>query len=378
MDNLTHSLVGLTAARAGLERMSPLATLTCVLAANAPDADIVALAGGPSFYLEHHRGITHSLVGTFALGLLLPALVWGCERLYARRRGRAPAANFKGLLICSLLLAASHPLLDWTNSYGVRPWQPWDSSWYYGDLVFIMDPYLWLVLGGAAFLASPGRGWRVSGWALLAVALSAALVWLPGRAGLSLPAWTYAVWFGGLCLAAAARLLKKGGRWGGAVPATALAFVVIYWGALSVFHRRAFEAAREAAEGLASGRGERVQRVAAMPTLADPTVWLCAAETDAATFRYELTLGRPTTTEELGRVLRVEKPPPSERPLLAEAESDERVRVLLDFARFPVVRLGRNCAGETVARFADLRYTAPGETGRGGNFSVEVPVSGGR
>jgi inner membrane protein len=378
VDNLTHSLVGLVAARGGLERVSPLATLTCVLAANAPDADVVALLGGPSFYLEHHRGITHGLVGALALALLLPVLVWGGEMVYARWRGRAPAARFKGLLLCSLLLTASHPLLDWTNSYGVRPWLPWDPSWYYGDLVFIMDPYLWLALGGAAFLASPGGKWRVVGWALLALLLSSALLFLPGRAGLGLPLAGYLVWFGGLCLVALIRLRQAGQRVGHAVPIAALALVVLYWGALGLFQLRAFAAARAAAEGLAVSRGERVLSVAAMPTLADPTRWLCAAETDAATFRYELTLGESVAPDSLRRLVRVEKPVPPERELIAQAERDERVRVLLEFARFPVVRLGRNCAGETVARFADLRFTAPGEAGRGGSFSVEVPVSNGR
>jgi inner membrane protein len=378
VDNLTHSLVGLVAARAGLNRSSSLATATCVLAANLPDADIVALAGGPSFYLEHHRGITHSIAGTLALGLLLPVLVWGGERLYARWRGRAPAASLKGLLLCSLLVTATHPLLDWTNSYGVRPWLPWDAGWYYGDLVFIMDPYLWLLLGGTAFLASPPARWRAAVWSLLAVALSLALLFLPGRAGVGVPLWGYVVWFGGLAGVLAVRLLKTGGRVGRMVPTAALALVVVYWGALTVFQRRAFESAQAAAGQLAAARGERVLRVAAMPTLADPNVWLCVAETDAASFRYELSLGEPVAPESLRKVLRVEKPAPPESGLLAEAGRDERVRVLLDFARFPVARLGRNCAGETVARFADLRFTAPGESGRGGSFSVEVPLAGGR
>ena len=43
MDNLTHSLVGLTAAKAGLEKLSPGATLLCLIAANAPDGDIFVL-----------------------------------------------------------------------------------------------------------------------------------------------------------------------------------------------------------------------------------------------------------------------------------------------------------------------------------------------
>ncbi len=84
MDNLTHSLVGLVAAKAGLERTTPYATAVCVIAANLPDADLVMLAKGPWVYLANHRGITHSIVGTLALGLLLPVLVFACERMLAR------------------------------------------------------------------------------------------------------------------------------------------------------------------------------------------------------------------------------------------------------------------------------------------------------
>lgn len=74
MDNLTHSLVGLVAAKAGLEKLSPGATALCVLAANLPDADIVTLIGGRWTYLHHHRGITHSILGAIVLGLTLPLI----------------------------------------------------------------------------------------------------------------------------------------------------------------------------------------------------------------------------------------------------------------------------------------------------------------
>ncbi|MEP6743530.1 MAG: metal-dependent hydrolase, partial [bacterium] len=77
MDNLTHSLVGLAAAKAGLEKLSPSATALCILAANSPDADILTLAGGRWTYLQNHRGITHSLLGTIALALALPLVFYG-------------------------------------------------------------------------------------------------------------------------------------------------------------------------------------------------------------------------------------------------------------------------------------------------------------
>src|ERR1041384_2144148 len=109
MDNLAHSLVGLTLAKAGLERVSPYATTVCVLAANAPGVDVLTRLRGNWFALEHHRGITHSIVGVLALGVLLPLIAFVIERIAARvghveRRIRLP-----GLIIVSIIACATHP-----------------------------------------------------------------------------------------------------------------------------------------------------------------------------------------------------------------------------------------------------------------------------
>ena len=90
MDNLTHSLVGLTAAKAGLERLSPWATTVCVISANAADADFVSLFFGDRWtLLQHHRGITHSIIGTIAIGFSIPVLVYIVERVISRLRRNA-------------------------------------------------------------------------------------------------------------------------------------------------------------------------------------------------------------------------------------------------------------------------------------------------
>ena len=44
-------------------------------------------------------------------------------------------------------------LLDLLNNYGVRLLAPVNWRWFYGDAVFIIDPWLWLVLGGGIWLA---------------------------------------------------------------------------------------------------------------------------------------------------------------------------------------------------------------------------------
>src|SRR5215210_3068415 len=229
MDNLTHSLMGLAAAKAGLERLSPGATTVCVIAANAPDADILALAGGRWSYLHHHRGITHSIVGTLALALLIPAIFYVAGLLIARLRHKPPGLSFRGLLLASLITSATHTLMDWTNNYGVRPLLPWSGQWLYGDLVFILDPWLWLILGGAAFLLTAQARWRVIAWTALAIILTAAILFLPQRrTDVTYPAISTVLWLGGLGGLALAHRAQLARRYGKALALCALCLVVVY------------------------------------------------------------------------------------------------------------------------------------------------------
>src|SRR5207237_774083 len=133
MDGLTHSLVGLTSAKAGLERWSPYATVVCILSANAPDSDVISgFFGGRWTLLHYHRGITHSIIGTLALGLLIPSIFYAVNRAIAKWRKRPPQIRYRGLLMASLIAAATHPLMDWTNHYGVL------AIWILGLLAFIL------------------------------------------------------------------------------------------------------------------------------------------------------------------------------------------------------------------------------------------------
>ncbi len=374
MDNLTHSLIGLAAAKAGLERLSPGATAVAVLAANGPDIDILAALGGKWFYLHHHRGVTHSLAGTLALALLIPCLFYGVDLLVSRIRKRPPRVSFKGLLIVSLVLSASHPLMDWTNNYGVRPFLPWDGRWYYGDLVFIIDPWLWLVVGGAAFMLTSVKSWQVIFWAALALVVTGLVFFTRlENWGLLHPNLFRALWVAGVAGLVVARLTRLAERWGSRVALAALAFVVLYWGGLAIAHRSALSEAQTIAQKLSSEQGETLARVAAMPTLADPTRWLCVAATDRATYRFFVSLVDGSETL-AGAPARFEKPQGKEAAALARASADERAQIFLDFARFPASRVAGDCLSELLVQFADIRYTEPG-TPRGGTFSLEVPVA---
>src|SRR6185295_6121097 len=164
------SLVGLTAAKAGLEKLSPGATTLCILAANAPDVDVAVLIFRDRWaYLHHHRGITHSIIGVCVLALALPLVFYLADVLIARFRHRQPVVRFKGLLLASALTMATHPILDWSNNYGMRFLLPWNPRWFYGDFAFVIDPIFWIVLGGAAFLATSSKRGHLVIWLVLAV-----------------------------------------------------------------------------------------------------------------------------------------------------------------------------------------------------------------
>src|SRR6266576_2356689 len=196
MDNLTHSLIGLAASKAGLEKLSPGTTTLCVPAANAPDSDILVLIfGGRWAFLHHHRGITHSIVGTAALGLILPLIFYGGNLLLSRLRGTTVRVRLPGLIFASLIVSATHPLMDWTNNYGVRFLLPWSGRWFYGDLVFVVDPFLWLLFGSAAFLLTSNSKRQVALWTLLGGMLTSLLLYAAasGR-GLEHPGLILSFW----------------------------------------------------------------------------------------------------------------------------------------------------------------------------------------
>lgn len=375
MDNLTHTFVGLAAAKAGLERASPYATAVCMIAANAPDADLLALAGGRWFYLQHHRGITHSIVGTLALALFVPLVFYAAERIVARARRATPKIRLRGLVLASLVASATHPLLDWTNNYGLRPFLPWSGKWYYGDLVFILDPWLWLALGGACFLATARSGWRVLAWGVLAVVLTAVVLVAPARAGLRGLTFLIVVWPACVLVIAAAYRLRVWERWGRAIPAAALIFVVTYWGVLSFFHGRALVRATGEAEALARRSGETAISVAAMPTLADPARWIVVYETERATHRYNLNLRDCCDGHAPPDAERFEKLTGEPAGWLARAAREEYpAQVFLGFSRFPAARVDGNCPAETRLQLADLRFTEPGAARRSGSFALDIPV----
>jgi inner membrane protein len=148
VDNLCHTLVGAAFGEAGLKRRAALGNLTLMLAANLPDVDALVFATDvPS--VAFRRGWTHGILAQALLPVAFAALMWGIVRW---RRGGG-AARFGSLLLLSYAGVLSHVALDLLNNYGVRLLMPFSNRWFYGDAVFIVDPWLWIALGGGVWWA---------------------------------------------------------------------------------------------------------------------------------------------------------------------------------------------------------------------------------
>ena len=153
MEPLTHFLTGACLGRAGLNRKSALATLTVTLAAEAPDLDVLGDTRGEVFGFSHHRGFTHSFLGIGLVAALVVVFVHLIWRLRGAKRKNPELPPRWGVLFGFAYLAGlSHILLDFTNSYGVRPFWPFSERWYSWDIVFIVEPIMWILLLGGLLI----------------------------------------------------------------------------------------------------------------------------------------------------------------------------------------------------------------------------------
>lgn len=223
MEPITHFLTGACIGRAGFNRKTAYATLAAVLAAEAADVDILWGLAGPVQELKHHRGITHTFIAVPAIAGVVVGAVWLWHRWRRRNGSRQvgdhvpsfsptngesdgarglPGLHWGWLYLTALVAALSHILLDWTNNYGVRPFFPFNPSWYMGSFLFIAEPVLWallllaLVMPWVLGLADReigvrkkpfrGRGWAI--FALVGMTIVGCWRWAERAQGLTMMA----------------------------------------------------------------------------------------------------------------------------------------------------------------------------------------------
>jgi inner membrane protein len=149
LDNLCHTLAGAALAEAGLKQRTRFGSAALMIAANLPDIDVLAIVSDtPAVALR--RGWTHGVLAQALLPVLLTAaLIAVGKRRNALSSG--PPIRPWMLLLLSVAGVISHVAMDWLNNYGVRLLMPVSDRWFYGDAVFIVDPWLWGILASSTF-----------------------------------------------------------------------------------------------------------------------------------------------------------------------------------------------------------------------------------
>lgn len=157
MDNVTHTVVGLAVGEL-IHRSFPaepddetnrvrrrLFLSACALASNFPDLDLILspLIEAPLGNLLMHRGHTHTVIFAIPQALLLLALMYVG---WPKARSLLKVSHFTrvGLGVSVLMGFALHLSMDYLNSYGLHPFYPFDSRWFYGDMIFIVEPLFWV------------------------------------------------------------------------------------------------------------------------------------------------------------------------------------------------------------------------------------------
>jgi inner membrane protein len=305
MDPLTHTAAGLFLSRAGLKRWTPQAAPILMLAANAPDIDILAASRGWLNYIQYHRHLTHSLLAMPVMAILPVLLVRGVSRKPVRWIGAFGAA---------LLAVASHLLLDYTNVYGIRLLWPFSSQWLRLDLTGVVDLWIWAAL----LLCFIGP-------------------WLSHLVGSEI---------------SSSRARPR--NYGRGFAILALLFLLFYNGGRAVLHARAV-----ATLDSRLYRGETPSRVVAIPGL-NPLVWRGLVETREF---YDMADVDLTGTFDPTRGMIFYKPAPD--PALQSARQTAVFQQFLTFVQFPLWQVTAAPEFDNRKRvdLFDMRFGTPSQPG---------------
>jgi len=347
LDNVTHTLFGITLARTPLGRAGRGTTAALVLASNAPDIDVVSLARGGASYLQWHRGPTHGPLGVVGLGLVSAAIAWLWERRRtATRKADGEAASFAMLAAIAFVGVTLHILMDLPTSYGTRLLSPFDWHWYAFDWMPIVDIYLLVALVAGLFFGRVSKAARRR---------NAAVVLMLMAANYGMRAFAHHE-----AIALAPRLF------GPTLPATC-ANGPDTSAALDRWPR-----SRDAdAPHAASAARRCLVEVAAIPTFLSPLDWRVIAQTSNSYDVRDMSLSdervRSPASNTDGLWRQTVRYPNIWTAAARTAAAAPLGRIFLGFSRFPAARSFTDGSGVTIVRFIDLRFAA-------GLVSLEQPV----
>ena len=353
MDPLAHTLAGAALAQTRLGRSTTLAFPALILGANACDVDAITMFMSRDLSLAFRRGWTHGVLALVLFPVLLTLLLMLVDRVRGAWPGRESHARALPLFGLASLAVASHPALDWLNTYGIRFLMPFDETRYYGDALFIIDPYLWLLLGAPVVVAHSASRTAAFAWILLGVSTTLLVAGFEGG-----PTATRVLWCAGVTVIVWLRL--KGRRWsqrGSRLATICLAVAGIYIAGMASTSRIA---ERKVAAWLVN-HGKAPVSILASPVAGNPLRRdIVAADAEHFHFlRVDWLAEEPIRTAGSSIARGVDG------PVVRAVLSAPHVRGLANWLRYPAYRVEETPNGFRVS-ITDLRYARTPGGGLGG------------
>lgn len=349
MDPLAHTLFGATMAEAGLKRKTALATATLIIGANIPDIDAAAMLVSSDYALLVRRGWTHGILALFIWPFLLTGIMLVVDRLLkSRQKARPGPPVHKGWLLGVAFLGVwSHPLLDWLNTYGVRILMPFDGTWFYGDTLFIIDPWLWLLVGAGVVLARSNTWKSITGWIVLGTSVSALVLTAD-----IVPFAAKIVWSVSLIIIV---WMRWSGKFREQAQSVALGLLIMAIGYATFMFTGARMAVNHA-QNYFAGEGISVNEIMPNPLPARLLLRTGVAASDTHYHRFTVNWTDSDSFQIYGDPIPIEIP---DTITSAALEADE-VRGLMNWIRFPLYEVREEDNGWLVI-IRDLRYVEPGQ-----------------
>ncbi len=234
------------------------------------------------------------------------------------------------------------------NTYGVRLLMPFDERWFYGDSLFIIDPWIWLVLAAGVLLARQINTAELVFWFVVAV-LSSLLVLNTEHASI----WILSSWFGGLALVVILRIKRTASNSAPSYARASLVMVTLYICTL-------YGVAR-ITESLVTEQYETPLQVQANPLPGQPLSHRVILVYD----EYYRVIDPQGNEYQVPRV----KP----NRIVKKAMRSESIRGFVNWMRFPYWEVEETAEGWHV-KFWDLRYQGPASREASIGFAeVDVP-----
>ncbi len=157
MDNITHTAIGALFTEVVYHsiKKKPKDSLKfrrnlhilSAFSSNFPDFDLLLQLVDSSWlgYIINHRGYTHTILGAFIEFLFIFLLF---KFIFKKS---LPVKALSPIILVILFGVFSHICLDFMNSYGVHPFWPINNEWFYGDLLYITEPFLLIIISTSLF-----------------------------------------------------------------------------------------------------------------------------------------------------------------------------------------------------------------------------------